>query len=192
MFEHEELKPDDGLFDTEDAKFSVCQPTRDSLQENGSISTCNNALGIETENKRFVYSLQVSCCFHMFDISVCPSAAGLKKKHHRFFQCWLYRPCTRRQSARFKSEEPKPSEDFFEIQDATFSSCSLRDDRVQEDGLTSTSSFKNEEKEEGISAPVFQAQGSRRSSLSRPSRQAARKVQTYKEIPLNIKMRRTE
>ncbi|KAL3520775.1 hypothetical protein ACH5RR_018924 [Cinchona calisaya] len=140
-FEHEELKSDDSLFDGEDAKFFVCQPTDDSLLENVSTSMGNDGHGNEVENER---------------------------------------PCSKRQSA---------SENFFKIQDATLSSHSLRDDKVQEDGLTSTGSLKNEEK--GISSPVYGTQGSRRSSLNRPSRQAAKKVQTYKEVPVNIKMRRT-
>ncbi|XP_027162460.1 SHUGOSHIN 1 [Coffea eugenioides] len=101
------------------------------------------------------------------------------------------RPCARRQSARFKCAKPKPSDDISEMKDAEISSCLLRDDKMEEEGLNSTSSFKNEEKE-GISAPVFDAQGSRRSSMNRPLRQAAKKVQTYKEIPVNIKMRRSE
>ncbi|XP_071930256.1 uncharacterized protein [Coffea arabica] len=101
------------------------------------------------------------------------------------------RPCARRQSARFKCEKPKPSDDISDRKDAEISSCLLRDDKMEEEGLNSTSSFKNEEKE-GISAPVFDAQGSRRSSMNRPLRQAAKKVQTYKEIPVNIKMRRSE
>lgn len=35
-------------------------------------------------------------------------------------------------------------------------------------------------------------QGSQRMSFGRPSRKAAEKIQSYKETPLNIKMRRPE
>ncbi|GFS46094.1 hypothetical protein Acr_00g0100140 [Actinidia rufa] len=100
--------------------------------------------------------------------------------------------CLRRQSARFKSEEPEPTEDVFEIDDTQFPVCPLHDDQMQEDGLISMfSSVKNDDIEDS-SAVSVEVQELRRLSIGRPLRLAAKKVQSYKETPLNVKMRRTE
>ncbi|MCD7447248.1 hypothetical protein HAX54_026367 [Datura stramonium] len=98
------------------------------------------------------------------------------------------RPCVRRQSARFKREAPqhttttsqsqatKHDEDDFEAEDK----CPPMVNLVQQNDpdLESDPTLRFESIEFG------------RSSLSRPLRHAAKKVQSYKEIPLNIKMRR--
>lgn len=97
----------------------------------------------------------------------------------------LYRHCVRRQSARFKSEElkPKPS-DASTIND---------DDSLMEDVPSSTClSLKIEDNKLNPAPDEFETIESKRSSLSRPSRQAAKKVHSYKEIPINIKMRRPQ
>ncbi|KAK1429150.1 hypothetical protein QVD17_11353 [Tagetes erecta] len=87
------------------------------------------------------------------------------------------RRCLRRQSATFTSEEHKPDEDLFEI-------------KMHEDcGATSKVSIEQEHDKCG-SKP--EPQNSQRMSLGRPSRRAAEKVQSYKEVPLNMKMRRPE
>ncbi|PSR92987.1 Futsch light chain LC(f) like [Actinidia chinensis var. chinensis] len=100
--------------------------------------------------------------------------------------------CLRRQSARFKSEELEPTEDVFEIDDAQFPVCPLHDGQMQEDGsISMSSSVKNDDKE-GSSALSDEVQQLRRSSIGRPLRLASKKVQSYKETPLNIKLRRTE
>ncbi|KAL2533904.1 Shugoshin C domain-containing protein [Abeliophyllum distichum] len=95
----------------------------------------------------------------------------------------------RRQSARFKAEEKEPAEDLFKIRDARFPVCSLPDDPVLEN--SASVEVKNEVKV-CISAPRYEPQQFGRSSLGRPSRQAAKKVQSYKENPINVKMRRNE
>ncbi|CAI9766202.1 unnamed protein product [Fraxinus pennsylvanica] len=100
------------------------------------------------------------------------------------------RSSLRRQSSRFKAEEKEPAEDLFEIHDARFPVCSLPDDPVLEDNSVSVSGAVNNKVKECISAPIYEPQQFGRSSLGRPSRQAAKKVQSYKEIPLNVKMRR--
>ncbi|KAH9704029.1 SHUGOSHIN 2 [Citrus sinensis] len=98
---------------------------------------------------------------------------------------------TRRQSARFKSEEPAPTEDLFEIDEAKFPASPLCDEQVHENGVTSSNLSVKTEQEEGNGAVKDETQGTTRYS-GRPSRQAAVKVQSYKEIPLNAKMRRKE
>ncbi|KAM3345434.1 shugoshin-1 [Capsicum galapagoense] len=101
------------------------------------------------------------------------------------------RPCVRRQSARFKHEAPqqtttttsssqsqatKPDEDYFEAEDK----CTPMVNLVQQNGSDL----------ETNPALTFESTEFGRSSLSRPLRHAAKKVQSYKEVPLNIKMRR--
>ncbi|PHT82553.1 hypothetical protein T459_15568 [Capsicum annuum] len=101
------------------------------------------------------------------------------------------RPCVRRQSARFKHEAPqqtttttsssqsqatKPDEDYFEAEDK----CTPMVNLVQQNGSDL----------ETNPALMFESTEFGRSSLSRPLRHAAKKVQSYKEVPLNIKMRR--
>lgn len=88
------------------------------------------------------------------------------------------RRCLRRQSARFTSQADEPTDNLFEIEDAKFL-------------VPSRSSVQKGENDENC-APIFEAQESQRTSLGRPSRRAAEKVQSYKEIPLNVKMRRSQ
>ncbi|KAG6779959.1 hypothetical protein NC652_012115 [Populus alba x Populus x berolinensis] len=92
------------------------------------------------------------------------------------------RRCVRRQSARFKSQEREPAEKLFEIEVAKFPVS--RDKSKKENGLTSSIT-----KEETCGAGN-EAQASLRSSIGRPLRRAAEKVQSYKEVPVNAKMRR--
>ncbi|KAJ8557542.1 hypothetical protein K7X08_003167 [Anisodus acutangulus] len=95
------------------------------------------------------------------------------------------RSCVRGQSARFKPEALKLGEDSFEVQDK----CALHpqtSDPVQENGSTSICISSNDLDCNPSSRFVPIPFG--RSSLSRPSREAAKKVQSYKEIHVNIKM----
>lgn len=97
----------------------------------------------------------------------------------------------RRQSARFKNEEPevteeaKVTEDVSEINDDNFPVSSLCDVVVHESGST-CSLVKKED--EGNTAVRSEEQEFLRSSI-RPLRRAAEKVKSYKEIPINVKMR---
>ncbi|XP_028776238.1 shugoshin-1-like [Neltuma alba] len=75
------------------------------------------------------------------------------------------RPSSRRHSAKVTTHEREALEDLFEIEDAKYAVTG------ENSGL-------------GHQGP--------RSSFGRPSRKAAEKVQSYKEIPLNVKMRRLE
>ncbi|XP_074366300.1 SHUGOSHIN 2 isoform X1 [Apium graveolens] len=141
----------------------------------------------------------------------------------------------KRQSARFKSEEPKPAENA--VDSITLVSGPHCDDQMQDDVSTSirlsaeeddkasgnrrlsarrqsarvkseaepdandymqndvsTTACLSVEKDsiEGMHAPSHESQDFGRPSLGRPSRQAAKKVNSYKEVPVNVKMRRTE
>lgn len=96
------------------------------------------------------------------------------------------RPCLRRQSARHKPEELETSEYSIEVNETIFPLNPLH----EEIGPTSSGSLVRKE-DQGNSDPSPENQASRRSSVAgRPSRRAAAKVQSYKEIPLNVKMRR--
>ncbi|XP_011094499.1 SHUGOSHIN 1 isoform X2 [Sesamum indicum] len=101
------------------------------------------------------------------------------------------RPSVRRQSARFKAAEVKPVEDLFDARDTSILACSQLDEAVAEKGSTSENPSVKVEDNEGSSGHRHESQESGRPSL-RSSRLAAKKVQSYKEKPINIKMRRTE
>ncbi|XWS66232.1 hypothetical protein CRYUN_Cryun05aG0181900 [Craigia yunnanensis] len=99
------------------------------------------------------------------------------------------RICLRRQSARFKPQEPETTEDVLEVDDTKFLVSSSCDDKVHESGPISSGSSVKSQHEEGSRIPRNEAQ-ELRTSVGRPSRRAAEKVQSYKEIPINVKMRR--
>nr|XP_043612645.1 shugoshin-1 [Erigeron canadensis] len=88
------------------------------------------------------------------------------------------RRCVRRQSAKFGSQASESEENLFEIEDL----------KMHEDGPT----LKASEQNEGQCGSKPEPRGSQRMSFGRPSRRAAEKVQSYKETPINIKMRRPE
>ncbi|KAF8396523.1 hypothetical protein HHK36_018147 [Tetracentron sinense] len=117
--------------------------------------------------------------------SVIQQVAAKEKVHNK-------RPCLRRKSARFKSEQSEPTEDLFEIEDAKFPVCSQLDDPTQEDGPFLLDSSARKEEQDENSASRYINQELRRSSIGRPSRKAVEKVQSYKEVPLNTKMRRSK
>ncbi|KAI3963282.1 hypothetical protein MKW92_025154 [Papaver armeniacum] len=113
------------------------------------------------------------------------------------------RRCLRRKSSAFKPEVPEeptdekaegkepPAEDLFEIEDAKFPVCLLLDESMKESGATSSDSTTTvKEAKKVSSAFMVETPEPRRASMGRPMRSAAVKVQSYKEIPLNIKMRR--
>ncbi|XVF05752.1 hypothetical protein REPUB_Repub05bG0199300 [Reevesia pubescens] len=93
------------------------------------------------------------------------------------------RRCLRRQSARFKSQEREPTENLFEIDDVTYATTQQLDTPMHEDGPTPL----------GSSITLLEeTQMLKRSSIGRPLRKAVKKVQSYKEVPLNVKMRRND
>ncbi|KAL6578106.1 hypothetical protein OROMI_010434 [Orobanche minor] len=99
------------------------------------------------------------------------------------------RTSLRRQSTRFsKPVEPKPSEDPY---DTKSPKGSLPGEPVLESGPTfGNASVENEDNRSSCGLK-YECREIGRSSLFRPSRLAVKKVQSYKEIPLNVKMRRS-
>ncbi|KAL7148543.1 hypothetical protein ABFS83_06G185700 [Erythranthe nasuta] len=99
---------------------------------------------------------------------------------------------TRRQSAVFKPVEQKPAEDSFQTDDTIVPPCLLHVDPVLEKESADESTLVKDEDKKDDSALEKEAQEFEKPNLGRPSRVAAKKVQSYKEIPLNVKMRRPE
>ncbi|XP_020588862.1 shugoshin-1-like isoform X2 [Phalaenopsis equestris] len=90
-----------------------------------------------------------------------------------------------------------PSEDLFEIEDAKYPICSGENKGEIKDGGCSlqpkpfaptipTKSVKEEVEDVQVTSSL------NRTSLGRPLRRAAEKVHCYKELPLNVKLRRSE
>lgn len=102
------------------------------------------------------------------------------------------RVCLRRQSARLKAKEPETTEDVFGVDDTQFLVSSSCDDKVHESGPISSDSFIKSEHEEEIMTLRNEGQELQRVSVGRPLRRAVEKIQSYKEVPLNVKMRREE
>lgn len=100
------------------------------------------------------------------------------------------RRCSRRFYGSPESEEPEPNEDSLEIDDAKFTASLIHDDSLHENRPSQGSSVKEEDG--GNTTPIPDAQEFRRSSVGRPLRRAAEKVQSYKERSINVKMRRLE
>ncbi|KAL1542394.1 SHUGOSHIN 2-like [Salvia divinorum] len=106
----------------------------------------------------------------------------------------IQRPSVRKESIRCKIKIPKQADDPSEM-DCTISTNRTSLDEpvppVIESGSTSAdTSVENENDGSCSSGWGSDSQGSRKPSLGRPSRVAARKVQTYKERSLREKMRR--
>ncbi|KAK6271056.1 hypothetical protein POUND7_008154, partial [Theobroma cacao] len=131
-----------------------------------------------------------SCDDKVHESGLISSDSSVKKEHEEG-STDNKRVCLRRQSARFKTQEPELTADVFDLDDTAFlvSSC---DDKVHESGPTSSHSSVKKEHEEGSITPRNEAQELRRISVGRPLRRAVEKVQSYKEIPVNVKMRREE
>ncbi|XP_057424496.1 SHUGOSHIN 1 [Lotus japonicus] len=95
------------------------------------------------------------------------------------------RQSLRRQSSMFKPENLEPTEDFFEVDDAKFPVLCATDMSEQSHPTTSSVTSGQEN-----NTCVYDPREIRRSSVGRPSRRSAVKVVSYKEIPVNVKMRR--
>ncbi|XP_073293254.1 uncharacterized protein [Primulina huaijiensis] len=102
------------------------------------------------------------------------------------------RTIVRRQSTRFKKAESKPIENLNDEDNTNFSKLASPDNQDLEDGPIFVNESLKHEGKECISDLQYDSQELERSNQCRPSRVAARKVQSYKEIPLNVKMRRPE
>lgn len=97
-----------------------------------------------------------------------------------------------RQSGRLQTRVPEPEENLFEIEEAKYPITQPVNIPKPDQKLETTCSSPSKEGEESNSCSASGKEAAKRSSMGRPLRRAAEKVQSYKEIPLNIKMRRME
>ncbi|RDX88127.1 Shugoshin 2, partial [Mucuna pruriens] len=85
----------------------------------------------------------------------------------------------RRHSTTFKTHEHEPLENLFELEDATYLVTQSRPNMLR-------SPYSKAERGENTALRTEAP----RCSFGRPLRRAVQKVQSYKEIPVNVKMRR--
>ncbi|KAK7855803.1 shugoshin 2 [Quercus suber] len=97
----------------------------------------------------------------------------------------------RRRTARSQSMGPSTSHQKVVDKEKVENKSQSHENSIREEPVPLNSSFKNEEEGENC-VPRNEAQASLRSSIGRPLRKAAEKVQSYKEAPLKSKMRRLE
>ncbi|KAJ6821565.1 SHUGOSHIN 2-like isoform X1 [Iris pallida] len=101
----------------------------------------------------------------------------------------------RRRSSNPRAELQEPSEDLFEIEDVKLPVRSYfvrQRASVPPSPIAVINSVKDEpERDRSVSPRSQGRQELRRASLGRPSRRAAEKV-SYKEVPINVKMRRSD
>ncbi|KAG6402249.1 hypothetical protein SASPL_139125 [Salvia splendens] len=106
----------------------------------------------------------------------------------------IQRTSVRKQSIRSKTKIPKQAKDPSEMDCTISTNCTSLDEPappVTESGSTSADTAIESENDGSCSSGWgCDSQGSRKPSLGRPSRVAARKVQTYRERSLKDKMRR--
>ncbi|KAK6144336.1 hypothetical protein DH2020_021156 [Rehmannia glutinosa] len=96
----------------------------------------------------------------------------------------------RRQSASSRIRHEEPTDNLFEIDDAMFPVVLPSNTPTHEAGPEFLTSSAGGVLTDGISVSKLEAEA-RRTSIGRPSRRAAEKVQSYKERPINVKMRRS-
>lgn len=98
------------------------------------------------------------------------------------------RRCLRRQTASSKMQQQENTENLFELEGLMVST----DFVVHVDGPTCSPFIGKEVKDDKKHGAELKSKHSERTSMGgRPLRKAAEKVQSYKEIPLNVKMRRS-
>lgn len=201
-------KEADDLSEIDGAKISTCPFPDETVPENGSTSVdmsvrnedhTGNRPSMTTQSARFkaIRSKQADDRVEMeeakFAKCLLPNLPALQngstdKNEDHVAQ----RPSARRQSTRFKAKRLKHADDLLEMDDTISPKCSFPNEPIQENGSTSVdTSVKNED--DGICSGLkCDSQESRKPSLGRPSRAAAKKVQCYKEISLRVKMRRSQ
>ncbi|PIN02417.1 hypothetical protein CDL12_25069 [Handroanthus impetiginosus] len=102
------------------------------------------------------------------------------------------RRCLRRQSAGSRITHEEPTENLFEIDDVNFPVVSPSNQTKNEVGSSLlTKPTEGVLSNDGSRFSELEREA-RRTSIARPMRKAVEKVQSYKEIPLNVKMRRSE
>ncbi|XP_019441061.1 PREDICTED: shugoshin-1-like isoform X2 [Lupinus angustifolius] len=188
-------RPEDDFFEVDEIKYDVLH-----LQENLANKSEETSLGSKVheearEDAECNCTIVISVCYFLMVpilyVYYLHAASGptnteqvLAKKNIE-----KKRLSSRRQSARFKPENLEPAIDSFEIDDAKFAISLLCDDMSEKSVPTSSSLNSGQENVENDGCK-FDPREIRRSSVGRPLRQSVVKIQSYKEVPLNFKMRR--
>ncbi|XP_065036965.1 shugoshin-1-like isoform X1 [Musa acuminata AAA Group] len=114
------------------------------------------------------------------------------------------RKSLRRRSGYLKSESCEPTENSVKMEDAKFLVYTIKNENLHEETIAHGDCFtssisnisvervKNEKQNLIGSSELGNQEGQRRSSVGRPLRKAAEKVGSYKEMNLNVKMRRSK
>ncbi|XP_019459513.1 PREDICTED: shugoshin-1-like isoform X2 [Lupinus angustifolius] len=163
----EKPSPAEEFFEVDEIRYNVMHPQEclaNEIEQTSFPSRVHEEAREDTESSGPTNSEQVR------------AKKNIEKKRHSF----------RRQSARFKPENLEPTEDSFKIDDAKFAISHLCDDMSEKSGPT-TSSLTSGEVNNACKSDPWEI---RRSSVGRPVRQSVVKIQSYKEVPLNVKMRR--
>ncbi|XP_038690321.1 SHUGOSHIN 2-like isoform X2 [Tripterygium wilfordii] len=191
-------KPSEDLFEVGDTKFPVSTLGNDSV-----VETSPASVSLSDKHEPDAKSLSPESEAQDSGRSSIerPSCQAAAKKVHSSRETSLKveakdkvdhkRRSSRRQLARFKSQG-EPPEDEFEIDDTKFPVSTLGDDLVIESSPSSVTVAAKDEPTADHSSPEGEAQEFGRRSIGRLSRQAAKKVHSYKEISLKVKMRRTD
>ncbi|KAB2026274.1 hypothetical protein ES319_D06G208300v1 [Gossypium barbadense] len=146
----------------------------------------------EPETTEYMCEVDTKSFAPICDDKVCKSGPSDSKSAQGNERGDSKRVCLRRQSAKIRAQEPEMSVDVSDVDDVRCLFSSTSDDKVHESGqLSSDSSVKREQEEGNTSMSTrSEAQELRRVSVGRPLRRAVEKVQSYKEMKLNVKMRR--
>ncbi|XP_072987984.1 uncharacterized protein [Typha latifolia] len=175
-------QPDEKIsFDVKEENNKAIHIVSDALHPTSNKKTCNPS------RKRLQRS-------QSFGSSTSTQEVTAKQNHNS-----RSRQSLRRKSSNMKVELSEPTGELFEIDDLKLPIRSLINGTVHEDSSSQIDSSMPASVPDVILNPVskelrekscLEMQIPRRSSLGRPLRKAAEKVSSYKEIPVNIKMRR--
>ncbi|KZV42802.1 shugoshin-1 [Dorcoceras hygrometricum] len=178
-------------------KTGVLKALKLELEEKEKTNRCRNA-GTEVKLRKFLEEGESSKEGEEYEQPHSPKRRLLlnnsaSSEHvHCDGKAETKRIIVRRQSTRFKKAESKPTENLNKEDDTKFLKCVSSDNQAIEDALTIVNESLKHEDKECYSDLRDASQELERPYQCRPSRVAARKVQSYKEIPLNVKMRRTD
>ncbi|XP_061362270.1 shugoshin-1 [Gastrolobium bilobum] len=166
-FKAEKPGPREDFFEADQIKYDVSHLEENLANENGPTSLGSKVHEKARENAESSGPTNTEQAH---------AKKNVEKKRHSL----------RRQSASFRPESPEPTEDLFEVDDAKFAISHLGDNMSEKSRPTTSSVTSGQENNSSTVDP----QEIRRSSVGRPLRRTVEKVVSYKEVPLNVKMRR--
>ncbi|URD97038.1 hypothetical protein MUK42_31383 [Musa troglodytarum] len=192
-------------------KSESCEFMNDLLKRDDGRSPMTHQVGLEEKVVGRRSSFQTRSCslkseshesmeLHKIDDAIIPVTCQVPSEEKIDGR----RKSLRRRSSYLKSESCEPTENSVKIEDAKFLVYTIKNENLHEEAIAHrdcpTSSISNisvervkNEKQNSIgSSELGNQECQRRSSVGRPLRKAAEKVGSYKEMNLNVKMRRSE